>query len=75
MSNAQEKAFRRYLAELVRFLALPRRVQEATGTADKVYARLRRYALRAGDSDSYLFGSPAPSPTMAVTGAREASRI
>lgn len=55
MSKAKEKAFRRYLAELMRFLALPRRAQEATGTADKVYARLRRYALRAGDSDSYLF--------------------
>lgn len=55
MSNAQEKAFRRYLAELVRFLALPPRVQEATGMADRAYARLRRYALRAGDSDSYLF--------------------
>ena len=55
MSDAREKAFRRYLAELVRFLALPRRSQEATGTADKVYARLRRSALQAGDSDSYLF--------------------
>jgi DNA-directed RNA polymerase specialized sigma24 family protein len=56
VSNAQEKAFRRYLAELVRFLAHSRgRAQEATGTADKAYARLRRYALRAGDPDSYLF--------------------
>lgn len=54
MSNAQEKAFRQYLAELVHFLALTRRAQEATDTADRAYARLRRYALRAGDSDSYL---------------------
>lgn len=51
--NAREKAFRYYLAELARFLALPRRDQKAT--ADRAYARLRRYALRAGDSDSYLF--------------------
>ena len=55
MSDVREKAFRRYLAELVRFLALPRRSQETVWTADKVYARLRRYALQAGDSDSYLF--------------------
>lgn len=51
--NAREKAFRHYHAELVRFLALPRRDQKAT--ADGAYARLRRYALRAGDPDSYLF--------------------
>lgn len=55
MSNAREKAFRQYLAELVHFLALSRRAQEATDTADRAYARLRRHALRAGDSDSYLF--------------------
>lgn len=55
MSDAREKAFRQYLAELVHFLARSRRAQEATDVADRAYARLRRHALRAGDSDSYLF--------------------
>jgi hypothetical protein len=53
--SPQEKAFRQYLAELVRFLARPRQEQETADTADRAYARLRRHALRAGDSDSYLF--------------------
>jgi hypothetical protein len=53
--SPEEKAFRQYLAELLRFLARARRVQDAAVTADRAYARLRRLASRAGDSDSYLF--------------------
>jgi hypothetical protein len=53
--SPQEQAFRRYLAELLRFLARPRREQAATMTDDQVYARLRELASQAGDSDSYLF--------------------
>lgn len=53
LMSPQEKAFRQYLAELVRFLA--REEREAADIADRTYTRLRRHALRAGDSDSYLF--------------------
>ena len=53
--SPEEKAFRQYLAELVRFLERPRREQVAASTADAAYARLRRLASKAGDSDSYLF--------------------
>lgn len=49
----QEKAFRRYLAELVRYLALRRRDQ--VRQKDKAYALLGRLVTKTHDRESYLF--------------------
>ena len=54
--SPQEKAFRKYLAELVRFLAYrPRSARKAKEVNDKAYTRLIRLSHLAHDPDAYLF--------------------
>ena len=54
--SLQEKAFRKYLAELVRFLAnRSRSAREAKEVASKTYTRLIRLSHLAHDPNAYLF--------------------